>query len=112
MAKISKEAKGWLKQAEKQVKKLADSLKYMGEVQYLCQIGKHKSYAKTGSLVMVRKGAVHFQKDENGEYVKYKGKFVNIYKFGGAIPDGSLYRKVRDYNVLYLFFGDRWVKFN
>ena len=109
MAKEDKTIKSIVKQVEKRMKKMANNLLYAGEVQYLCQIGKYKNLAKNGNLVMVRKGAVHFVKDPKGDYVKINGKFKHILSVGN-LPDGPFYMKSRDVNVVYLYFGDRWVK--
>lgn len=109
MAKTDKTIKSIVKQVEKRMKKLANDLYYVGEVQFLCQIGKYKNYAKNGNLVLVRKGAVHFVKDPKGDYVKINGKFKHILSVDN-LPDGPFYVKSRDVDVMYMYFGDSWVK--
>lgn len=109
MAKIDKTIKSIMKQVEKRMKKLADGLHYVGEVQFLCQIGKYKNYCRNGNLVLVRKGAVHFDEDQEGDYVKINGKFKHILSVDN-FPVGPFYMKSRDVNVMYLYFDDHWIK--
>lgn len=111
MAKKDKAIKSIVKQVEKRMKKFANDLNYVGEVQFLCQIGKYKNYAKKGNVVLVRKGAVHFVEDPEGEYTKVNGKFKHILS-GKTCPEGPYYTKSQDVDVLYVYFGDRWVKIN
>ena len=110
MAKVDKAIKSIVKQVEKRMKKLARDMRYVGEVQFLCQIGKHKDYAKNGNVVLVHKGAVHFVEDVRGTYVKCKGKFVPVSEYGDTTPSTKKYLKSQDADVLYMYFGDRWVK--
>lgn len=109
MAKMDKTIKSIVKQVEKRIKKLASGLRYVYEVQFLCQIGKYKNYAQNGNVVFVRKGAVHFVEDPEGEYAKVNGKFKHILS-GKTCPEGPYYTKSRDTDVLYMYFGDRWIK--
>ena len=114
--KQTKEQKKLVKQVVKQVqariKEFYKTFEFKGDVTYLCQIGKRKDLAVDGTVVLVHKGAVHFIEDANGMYVKCKGKFVPVGEYGDTTPSTKKYRKVRDYDVLYMFYGGKWNKFN
>lgn len=120
--KQTKEQKKLVKQVVKQVqariKEFYKTFEFKGDVTYLCQIGKRKDLAVDGTVVLVHKGAVHFIEDVKGMYVKVKGKFVpvgehgDVGEYGNITPSTKKYRKVRDYDVLYMFYGGKWNKFN
>ena len=114
--KQTKEQKKLVKQVVKQVqariKEFYKTFEFKGEVTYLCQIGKRKDLAVDGTVVLVHKGAVHFIEDVKGTYVKVKGKFKNYTDCEPGSFNSPYYRKVRDYDVLYMFYGGKWNKFN
>ena len=116
--KQTKEQKELVKQVVKQVqariKEFYKTFEFKGEVTYLCQIGKRKDLAVDGTVVLVHKGAVHFIEDVKGTYAKVKGKFVPVSEYSATTttPPTKKYRKVRDYDVLYMFYGGKWNKFN
>ena len=112
--KLTKEqeklAKQIVKQVQSRVKKFKKSCEFRGDVAYLCQIGKRKDLAVDGTVVLVDNGAVHFIEDDFGMYVKCKGKFVHISKYGDTTPSTKKYRKVQDHDVLYMFYDGKWHK--
>ena len=123
MAKKSKEGKKVQKDVTKMIKKLVSGIEYVGEVEYLNQLGKCKSGAKLGHLRLVRNGATKFVEMKDGEscpveeaYVRDGRKYTNVQvKKGSTIWTAApnlceSFRKTKDKDAVYMWNGSKFIK--